>query len=221
MVQENFWIRGQRSPNGTRMQERSPSGARAEPERSRGLRKEHGTPKGRSEAGAEPERSPSGARTEHRTPKGARDSERTLGVPKLHYSETAESPIIPGRLNAPQSHQTPTCRVQNPDKPRAGRVGAHGGVAGRTGCQQNCSPRGQASPVPPKASETRRLNVSPEARTSEILCKPMEEQNPRLTRGSSAVYRRDERRSLFLAAYQWTDGFLFLQNLFMQGMSRN
>ena len=48
MVQENFWIRGQRSPNGTRKQERSPSGARAEPERSRGLRKEHGTPKGRS-----------------------------------------------------------------------------------------------------------------------------------------------------------------------------
>ena len=24
-----------------------------------------------------------------------------------------------------------TCRVQNPDIPRAGRVGAHGGVAGR------------------------------------------------------------------------------------------
>ena len=87
--------------------ERSPSGARAEPERSREPRKEHGTPKGRSEAGAEPERSPSGARTEHRTPKGARDFERTPGVPKLHYSETAGSPVIPGRLNAPQAHQTP------------------------------------------------------------------------------------------------------------------
>ena len=56
MIQENFWIGGQRSPNETPMQERSPSGARAEPERSRGLRKEHGTPKGRSEAGADARR---------------------------------------------------------------------------------------------------------------------------------------------------------------------
>ena len=42
----------------------------------------------------------------------------------------------------------------------------------RTGCQQTISPRRQASCVPSKASKTRRLNVSPEARTSEILCKP-------------------------------------------------
>ena len=61
-----------------------------------------------------------------------------------------------------------------------------GGVgSGRTGCQQNCSPRKQASLVPPKASKTRFL-VSPEARTSEILCKPMEEQNPWLNRGLTA-----------------------------------
>ena len=53
----------------------------------------------------------------------------------------------------------------------------------RTGCQQNCSPRRQASLVLSKASKTRRLNDSPKARTSEILCKPVEEQNPRLTRG--------------------------------------
>ena len=67
----------------------------------------------------------------------------------------------------------------------SGRGARRGGGAGsgRTGCQQNCSPRRQASLVPPKASKTRRLNVSPEARTSEILCKPVEEQNPRLTRG--------------------------------------
>ena len=64
------------------------------------------TPEWNSEAGAEPERSPSGARTQHRTPKGARDSEKTLKVPKLHYCETAESPVILGRLNAPQTHQT-------------------------------------------------------------------------------------------------------------------
>ena len=35
--------------------------------------------------------------------------------------------------------------------------------------------------------------------------KPMEEQNPRLTTGSSAVYQRDEKRSPFLAANQCTD----------------
>ena len=38
----------------------------------------------------------------------------------------------------------------------------------------------------------------------------MEEQNPRLTRGLSAVYHRDEKHSLFLAADQWNDAFLSL-----------
>ena len=110
------------------------------------------------------------------------------------------------------------CRIRNPDTPRAGRVGAHGGVASGTGCQQNGSPRRQASHVPSKASKTRRLNVSPEARTSEFLCKPMEEQKPaqdrRFIRGSSAVWQRDEKRSLFLAADQWTDAFFVSVNPF-------
>ena len=35
-----------------------------------------------------------------------------------------------------------------------------------------------------------RFNVFPEARTSEILCKPTKDQNHRLTRGLSAVYQR-------------------------------
>ena len=67
----------------------------------------------------------------------------------------------------------------------SGRGARRGGGAGsgRTGCQQICSPKGQASLVPSKASWTCRLNVSPEARTSEILFKPMEEQSPRLARG--------------------------------------
>ena len=67
---------------------------------------------------------------------------------------------------------------------------AGGAVSGRTGCQQNCSPKRQASFVPFKESNTCRLNVFPETRTSEILCKPkpMEEQNPRLTTGSSMVF---------------------------------
>ena len=66
----------------------------------------------------------------------------------------------------------------------SGRSARRGGGAGSglTGCQQNCSPRKQASLAPSKASKTRLL-VSPEARTSEILCKPMEEQILRLNRG--------------------------------------
>ena len=48
----------------------------------------------------------------------------------------------------------------------SGRGARRGGGAGsgRTGCQQNYSPRRQASLVPPKASKKRRFNVSPEAR---------------------------------------------------------
>ena len=95
------------------------------------------------------------------------------------------------------------CRLyvfwKNPSSPKPGhtmgeshRGARRGGGAGsgRTGCQQNCSPRGQSFFLLSKASKTRRLNVSLEARTNEILCKSMEEQNPRLTSGSSAVYPR-------------------------------
>ena len=60
-----------------------------------------------------------------------------------------------------------------------------------------------------KASKTRLL-VYPEARTCETLCKPMGEQNPRLTSGLSPVYQQDEKRSLFLAADQWNDAYLSL-----------
>ena len=85
-----------------------------------------------------------------------------------------------------------------------------GAGTGRTGRRQNSSPRGLVSRVPSKASKTHRLNVSPEARKNEILCKPMEEHNDRLTTGLCPVYPRDEKRSLFLAADQWTDAFLSL-----------
>ena len=75
-----------------------------------------------------------------------------------------------------------------------------GAGSGRTVCQQNCSPREQSFLIPSKASNTHRLNVSPEARTSETLFKPMEEQNPRLTTGSTPVYQRfiTGREALFL-----------------------
>ena len=67
----------------------------------------------------------------------------------------------------------------------SGRGARRGGGAesGRTGRRQNISPRRQASLVPSKASKTRRLIVSPEARSSEILCKPVEEHSDRLTTG--------------------------------------
>ena len=60
-----------------------------------------------------------------------------------------------------------TCRIQNLSNPKpghttgaSGRSARRGGGAGsgRTGCQQNCSPRKQASLVPSKASKTRLLS---------------------------------------------------------------
>ena len=54
------------------------------------------------------------------------------------------------------------------------------------------------------------LNVSSQARTKEILCKPVEEQNVRLTRGLSPVYHRDRERSSLLAVDQRTDAYLSL-----------
>ena len=67
---------------------------------------------------------------------------------------------------------------------------AHGGAAGRggpgrVGRRLVCSRRTHMSLVPSRASKKRLLNVAPEARTSEILCKPLEEQSPRLTTGLS------------------------------------
>ena len=62
--------------------------------------------------------------------------------------------------------------------------------SGKIGCQQNYSPRKQRSTVPSKASKKRRFNVSPEARTNEILCKPNTATKPavnmRLITGLSA-----------------------------------
>ena len=89
----------------------------------------------------------------------------------------------------------------------SGRGARRGGGAGsgRIGCQQNCPPRRRASLAPPKASKTRRLNIPPEARTSEILFKPMGEQNPRLTRGLSPG-----RGALFLPGCWTVDRRLFV-----------
>ena len=83
-----------------------------------------------------------------------------------------------------------TCRIQNPDIPRAGRGGAvHSGPAGWTGRGKTKrgragSPRKQPSLFSSRASRTN-PNVSPKARTNEFLCKPMQEKT-QLTTGLSA-----------------------------------
>ena len=106
------------------------------------------------------------------------------------------------------------CLGQKSDVPQAGRVGAHVRVAGW----------GRACPY---ANRTVRLGDNPfsyfrkhrthAAQTSpqrhkkiKILCKPVEEQSPQLTIGSSAVYQLDEKRSFFLAADKWIVAFLSL-----------
>ena len=74
--------------------------------------------------------------------------------------------------------------------------------SGKIVCQLNHSPWKEKSTVPTQASKRRCFNDSPEARTSEFVCKPTEERDNRLTRGLSAVHKRVEERSLFLAADQ-------------------
>ena len=83
-----------------------------------------------------------------------------------------------------------TCRIQNPDIPRAGRYGAaHGGTAGPGGDGQHRTPTtGLFAKEKTNSLTLRRwkndlLGVPLEEGTREILCKPTEEQNPRLNRG--------------------------------------
>ena len=84
-----------------------------------------------------------------------------------------------------------TCRVQNPDTQRAGRVGtAQGGrrggaTLGRTRCRHFGRLGSHRPSGPPAHCKTTVLNVSSQARTKEILCKPLREQNVRLTTGLS------------------------------------
>ena len=70
------------------------------------------------------------------------------------------------------------CRVQDSNISREGRFGAHSGTTGRNrselDAERTVRPRNKAHSYPPrsKASITYCLNVFPEARTREILCKP-------------------------------------------------
>ena len=108
------------------------------------------------------------------------------------------------------------CRVQNPDIPRAGKDGAaHGGTAGQGGDGQDGTSTGRSAqeitaPLIFQTIEKTALGVSLVARTKETLCKPMEEQNPRLPSGLSTVCLRDDGRSPFLVADQYADAYLSL-----------
>ena len=117
--------------------------------------------------------------------------------------------------------------LSNPKPGHFCRVGAGGRAAGRRGGagrgrtkrRRVVSSRRQPTLLPTRASRTNVLNDSAEARIHEIPCKSMEEQGPRLTCGVSAVYPRDEKRSLFLAVDQCTVACLSLYILFTQGVS--
>ena len=85
----------------------------------------------------------------------------------------------------------------------AGRRGGAG--LGRVGRRWVSLPRRQPSLIPSRRSKKTLLGMSLEARTKETLCKPMEEQNVRLTRGLFVVCPRDDGRSSFVAADQCTD----------------
>ena len=102
-----------------------------------------------------------------------------------------------------------TCRIQNPDIPRAGRVGAaHGGGAGRGG-------RGR---VGRQAGFFIQETTAPLAlwgldnNCPGRFLRSMQNGNPMQTgRGTKPVLnRRDEKRFSFLAADLWTDAFMFL-----------
>ena len=108
--------------------------------------------------------------------------------------------------------------VESKTRPYHGRVGTGRRTAGRhwwggdgqDGTPTGRSPRRQTSLFPSRQWRTTLLGVSLEARTSEIVCKPMEEHNGQLTRGLSVVYPRDLGRSSFLVADQCADAYLSL-----------
>ena len=96
---------------------------------------------------------------------------------------------------------------------RDGTEAAHGGAMRGRAAQDadgTFSPRRKKFLFPSRRWKNNILGASLEARTIEILRKPMEEQNPRLATGSSAVYHQDRERSSFLAADQCTDAYVSL-----------
>ena len=97
----------------------------------------------------------------------------------------------------------------------SGRVGAGRRTAGRSGAGLGATPTGRsaqeiADPLAfqsMQASKTTGLDDPVESPTIAFLCKPVGEQNVRLTSGLCPVHPRDDGRSLFLAADQWNPFF--------------
>ena len=75
-------------------------------------------------------------------------------------------------------------RIQNPDIPRALRSrAAHGRAAGQGGAGQDRTPTGRFAQETTGPLAPQGIEVSSEARTTEIRCEPMGEYNERLTTG--------------------------------------
>ena len=108
----------------------------------------------------------------------------------------------------------------NLSSPKSGHTTGGSGRGARLGGEAGPG-RDADEQFDPQTSKKRLLNVYPEARTSEILLKPMGRYNERLTTGLFAVSWRDEERSLVPAADQRTDAILSLKTFFMHGMSGN
>ena len=89
----------------------------------------------------------------------------------------------------------------------AGQSEARRGPAGRVGTPACLFAQESTVPVALEDNCSERFFGST---NNEFLCKPMGEESPRLRCGSSAVYPRDDGRSSFLAADQWTDAYLSL-----------
>ena len=89
----------------------------------------------------------------------------------------------------------PTCRILNPnihgrvavERHTAGWRGRTG--RGRTRRRRVDSPRRRPTLSPSRASKTTVLNFSSEAQTNDILCKPVEGQSMRFTRGNTTALR--------------------------------
>ena len=112
-----------------------------------------------------------------------------LGKHKVNKPPAATKTWTPQRRDN-DLHEDHTCRVQNPDIPRAGRCGAARGGAGRgragtgsAGRRRDSSPRGKQPLSPPRRWKNVPLGVCLEARAKETLCKPTGEHNERLTTG--------------------------------------
>ena len=107
-----------------------------------------------------------------------------------------------------------TCRIQSPNRPRQGRVGAPGGAArrgqARLGANRSIRQGNKSVPYPPKNEEMslQRLNKRNPMQTDRGTKSPVD---PRLTTGPSAVYQRftSGRRSAFLSWLQTRGTMLF------------